>query len=63
MIKGWVSDSPYRCIVPPPDFCLAGTAVVIAPIRSASVDWEAVQLECVPAFGACLGAGPSIAPL
>ena len=58
-----VIDSPYRCIVLPPDFCLAGHAVVVAPFGIASIGWKAVHLECVLAFEACLGAGPSITPL
>ena len=54
-----VNNSPYRCIVLPPDFRLTGAAVVEAPIRRASVGWKAVQLVCVLAFDACLGAEPS----
>ena len=54
-----VKNSPYRCIVLPPDFRLTDAAVVEAPIRRASVGWKAVQLVRVLAFDACLGAEPS----
>ena len=58
-----VIDSPDRCIVLPTDVCLAGPAVVVAPVGRACTGWKSVHLECVLAFEARLGAGPSIAPL
>ena len=55
----WGEKLPYGGIVLPPDFSLAGEAVVEAPVRRASVRCKAVQLVRVLALEACLGAEPS----